>query len=261
MLGTAVIVLGLPHGALDSWIAKRAGLYRRPLGWLGFNLAYLGLALTIVLGWWLSPVLALTLFLLISAAHFSGDWHTALSWWQRLAAGIALLGLPAVFQLEAVAGIFMVLSGSGAAAVADGLRWAGLVALVALVPVLARAAWRKQFAVLTELLLLLILAAAVPPLIYFALYFCLLHSPRHLRSTYEQTPLAARSGLIREAAVYTSVTLLLAGLLAAFFLPFSNPTELALQLLFIGLAALTVPHMLLIAWTERRAQAQPSETP
>lgn len=257
LLGAAVIVLGLPHGALDSWIAARAGLYRRPLGWIGFNLAYVLLALAVVVFWWLSPLLALSLFLLISAWHFAADWRATLPLWQRLSAGLALLGMPAVFHPEAVAGIFMTLSGGEAAALAEGLRIIGLAALAALVPVLLLTAHRRQYAALIELALLPVLAAAAPPLLYFTLYFCLLHSPRHLRATLELAPRRERRSLIRsliaQASLYTLASLVLAALAAAIFLPAGSLSEQALRLVFIGLAALTVPHMLLMLWTERTA--------
>ncbi len=253
LLVVAVVVLGLPHGALDSWIARRAGLYERPLGWIGFNLAYLGLALVLVAGWWLFPAVALIFFLSISAWHFAGDWRPALPAWQSLGAGVALLGLPAVFHPQAVSEIFSVLSGPNAPAVARGLQLVGLASMAVLGPIILLAAYNNERAVAIELALVAMLSFAAPPLVYFALYFCLLHSPRHLRATFRRAPVVERSAMIGQAVAYTLATLVLAGLGAAFFLPSGKLPEIAVQTLFISLAALTVPHMVLMLWIEQGA--------
>jgi len=252
LLSVAVIVLGLPHGSLDAWVAGKAGLYQGGPGWVVFNLLYLALALLIVAGWWFSPVIALGLFLLISAWHFSDDWREHLSLWQRLTAAAALLGMPAVFSPEAVAAIFVTLSGSGAVMVAEALRAVGMAAMLIMVPILLRAAQRRQLAVVAELGLLVLLAIFASPLIYFLIYFCLLHSPRHLRGTLALASREERPRVLGQAVVYTLVTVALAGTLVALVLPSQALSELALRMLFIGLAALTVPHMLLMLWTARR---------
>ncbi|MFP4277035.1 MAG: Brp/Blh family beta-carotene 15,15'-dioxygenase [Wenzhouxiangella sp.] len=261
LLAVTVVVLGLPHGALDAWIARRAGLYKRPWGWAGFNLAYLVLALAVVGAWWLFPITALVGFLMISAWHFAGDWQATLEPWQKLIAAAALLGMPALFHAPEVAAIFIVLSGPGAEAVAQGLGIVGLLALAALGPVLLIAAKKRHWTVIVELGGLLVLAFFAPPLVYFALYFCLLHSPRHLRATIALAPASERRSLIGQAVVYTLATLALAALVAALVLPSGNLSEIALQMVFIGLAALTVPHMLLMLWAEGQQGNVPAQTP
>ena len=47
----AISVLGLPHGALDPWIAWRAKIFETPLGLLSFLAGYIALCL-IGLGVW-----------------------------------------------------------------------------------------------------------------------------------------------------------------------------------------------------------------
>ncbi|TVS12210.1 MAG: hypothetical protein EA419_05660 [Wenzhouxiangella sp.] len=252
VLAAAVVVLGLPHGSLDPWIARRAGLYRRGAGWVGFNLAYLALAGLVLLAWWFSPGPALALFLGISAWHFSGDWDGRLAPWQRLLAATALLSMPALFHPQSVSDIFAVLSGTAGRAVAEGLRIVGMGALGGLAVVMVMAARQKQHSVFIELGALAVLAAVAPPLVYFTLYFCLLHSPRHLSSVFRQAAPEERPGLAVDATVYTLATLALAGLIAFFALPGADLGRLGLQLVFIGLAALTVPHMALMYWVERK---------
>ena len=82
------------------------------------------------------------------------------------------------------------------------------------VPVLAGAAsWllvaaRPRSAI--ELLALLLLGWLATPLVYFVLYFCLLHSPRHLLAECGRTPRGQRPALFKVALVFTVATLALA---------------------------------------------------
>jgi Brp/Blh family beta-carotene 15,15'-monooxygenase len=251
LLTGAVVILGLPHGALDPWIAKRAGLYRRAVGLAGFNLAYLALASLVVVVWWLSPGPTLGFFLLLSAWHFSDDWQQRMPAWQRLVAATALLGMPAFFNPEGVAEIFVILSGTGAVVVADILKVVGGAALGGLALVMAMAYRQNQRSVLIELGVLLVLAATVPPLIYFTVYFCLLHSPRHLRSTFQQAQPEERTRVVVGASVYTIAAVALGAIVASIALPTDQVAHMHTQVVFIGLAALTVPHMALMLWVEK----------
>ena len=69
----AVLLLGVPHGGLDGAIARRIGWPPGILHWLGFHLAYIGLAALVTLLWWLFPLPSLAVFLLISGIHFGAS--------------------------------------------------------------------------------------------------------------------------------------------------------------------------------------------
>ncbi len=246
VLALGVAILGVPHGALDPWVARRLGLWRGPAGFAVFNLAYVALAGAVVGLWLLAPPAALIGFLAVSAWHFGGDW--ALPGPARLLAGLGVVLLPA-WRFEAeVAEIFAVLAGAGGARVAEIVNLAGpavALGLAAAGLVAARSSLRAgaEFAVIGAL------ALTVSPLIYFLVYFCLLHSPRHLRGQFAQAPRRLRARLGVLAVVYTLLTLALAGG-AAWWLACASLEQSALRIVFIGLAALTAPHMLLIARTE-----------
>lgn len=252
LTGLAVVVafLGMPHGALDPWIAERIGLSRSRTGNIAFNLVYLLIAALVVVIWTFLPVVSLLLFLLISAWHFSGDWSHDMGPLTRLGVGLLLLLMPIGFHTENVALLFSDLSGDGGSTLAHTLSlpvWFLVVAMLALAEL---AAWRGRWLAGLELSALLALAYVAPPLVYFALYFCLLHSPRHLLGQFREAGPSQRPRLVRMAIVYTVATLALLGVLAWYWshqdatAPFN---ALVTKLIFIGLAAVTVPHMLLIA--------------
>ena len=88
----------------------------------------------------------------------------------------------------------------------------------------------------------------------FALYFCGVHSVRHLR--YSWLKLRARKYGVRTLVLLAlSFTLASwgAGILIFWQMPTTEMLDGAiLQIIFIGLAALTVPHMLLVDGMFRR---------
>lgn len=90
------------------------------------------------------------------------------------------------------------------------------------------------------------IGALLPPLVFFAVNFCSLHSIRHFGATIQSLPRTRRalgiaaflSGLVIVAAV-VFVQNQTGGI--------SNPLPKDIvQVIFIGLAALTVPHIILI---------------
>jgi Brp/Blh family beta-carotene 15,15'-monooxygenase len=248
VLLVAVVMLGLPHGALDPWIARQAGVFQRWPGWLAFNFSYLVLATLMLVLWWLLPVTALAVFLALSVWHFSGDWSTTLPWPARLLTSSGLIVLPSFFHPEAVAAIFAALSGPESRIIADGLAAAGPLVLAGMVGVMLLAAWQRHWSTVFEVGAIALLAALASPLVFFVLYFCLLHSPRHMGHELRVAGQSLRPRLLAVATAYTVATLIIGGVMAWFLWPFIATSDLILKLVFIGLAALTVPHMALILY-------------
>jgi len=247
MVGLAVVVLllGLPHGALDPWLARSLKLPGRFGSRMAFNVVYGLLSLCVVLAWVWFPVACLLAFLAISAWHFSGDWDPCLDgFWRRLL-GACLLLMPMGFHTQEVAVLFAHLSGEGGAALAHALGLPAWALVLGMVLVASVAAAKRQWLLAMEVLWLLLLAYAVPPLVYFALYFCLLHSPRHMAQIFRRVPQIAHGKLVQNMVFYTALTLLAMVLLSMLWAAMPAQTVL-MRVVFIGLAALTVPHMLLI---------------
>ncbi len=238
LLVSMVIITGLPHGALDPLVAERHGIWHADNNLLAFIGIYTAIALAVVVTWWLLPAISLTLFLLISAWHFGKDWQQH---FDTLPVGCLVIGWPAVFHGDAVTEIFSMLAPATEAALITDVM--AVIAIGALAVVLTRLLVKRPDAASTaEITGILISASLLPPLLYFCLYFCLLHSPRHLVSLSKEFGLA-RS--LKTALIFTVLTLLLL-LPGAWLIPASSLDERIIALLFIGLAALTVPHMLLL---------------
>ena len=259
VLGVLVATLGLPHGALDPLIARRAGLWRTPLGFAGFNLGYLVIVVLVVGVWLLAPTASLIGFLVVSGIHFGADWNSGRSVVLRSLTGVGLLTLPAFAHHDEVAGIYRTLAGTGGGVVADVQALLGPVAIIAML-IGAALALRRRPTDTLEILLAATLALVAPPLIFFALYFCALHSARHLRHGFAEERGSGRLAVLI-TVVYTVVPIAVVGILTVVFVgDFAPGGSLAggwiIRLVFIGLAALTVPHMMVIAIGELRGRRQ-----
>lgn len=253
ILAIVILFFGLPHGALDPWIAQQIGLSNTSMQVVVFNCVYLAIAALVVLVWLWLPVLSLSVFLLISAWHFSGDWSKSLNIPLRLAAGALLLLMPIGFHTETVATIFEQLSGLNGGALSHSLALPVWFLTTSMLAVIGGALWKQQWQCAFELFTLLTLAYLTPPLVYFTLYFCLLHSPRHLTGLLIAAPTPEHPRLARMMVVYTAATIALLGVL--WWLWSALPTNtLILKLTFIGLAAVTVPHMMLICTAQLKTR-------
>jgi Brp/Blh family beta-carotene 15,15'-monooxygenase len=261
----AVLLIGVPHGGLDGAVARRIGWPKGLVGYIGFHLSYIALAALVVWLWWQWPVPGLAGFLLISALHFgssdialtqSATAQKASHQWLPLIAhgGLVSIAIPSL-QPIAVQPLFTILVGDvGAAMLIETigmlfLPWL-LSCLIYCVYATIYPAWRTP---LLNLVVLLILVFLLPPLTSFALYFCLWHSRNHiLRIWYSLKDERERRQSFIEAILYSVIAWIAA---LVFFTLFQGSLSTALiQLTFIGLAALTVPHMLLVDLADKLKQ-------
>lgn len=267
----AIILLGVPHGALDGEIARTLLRPRFGRVWFAvFSLPYLALSALVLLCWSAVPLATLAGFLALSALHFGAEdapGGDALDLAFRGGAPIA----PAVLlHPAATAHLFGTVAGVPLTApppwmLAGALLWllpAGLwTCRVLFAPGTARAggasvspaARSSGAATLAEPALMLALFAALPPITAFAIYFVAIHAPHHVAALIadpRRAPrVASRASALRRAAPVTALTLLLGAALWPAYAG-AAPDRL-LELTLQGLAALTLPHMLLDAWSSR----------
>lgn len=259
-----VAVIGFPHGALDPLVAGlglRLGSPARVLTFLG---AYVVLAAFVLGLWSISPALGLALFLSTSALHFGlGDTDrreassTSAHALRVLAHGAAPITLPAIAHPAPVSEIFGWLVGASGSAVEAWLTAAapalgGGWLLTALAAYTLPGARRLRGA--AELAALAAAFALLPPLLSFTLYFCLWHSARHLIEVHAALG-GLRSG--RKALVGAAVLLGTALLMGAGhrLAEVASTTPGYVRTVFIALACLTPPHMLVTALLARRGSS------
>ena len=233
-----LLVVGLPHGALDIATLRRVA----PTAQLSVVAAYLGAAAVMFTIWWTSPLAGLAMFYAVSVVHFGDDWRQGLDPFFGRAIALAVLSAPAVLHGKVLAGLFVVLTRDPRAAVlVDLLMLAAPVAIcVAVVGLATMASTQRAVEGLCALLAML----ALPPVIGFAVFFCLFHSPRHFREDWAMLGPNVDSATSLRVAAMT-----LAGFgIAAIVYATTASNDLSASVFatsMMTLSVLTVPHMLL----------------
>jgi len=256
----AIIVLGVPHGALDGEVARSLLRPRFGRAWFPvFSLPYLSLFALVLLAWRLAPASTLAAFLAASAWHFGSENGSD----ARPGACIDVLvrgGLPiAVPMLIHPAATTAVFATVAATPLLQDRLWVAASAWLALALVwVGQVALRRKARELALPALLAGVFVVLPPLTAFAIYFVCVHAPAHTTALIHDPHRAPRVSDGRSAILLalpiTALTLLIG---AALWPLYSGALpERLLCLTIQGLAALTLPHMLLDAWFNFRSYCE-----
>lgn len=228
----AIGVLGLPHGASDLAIVVPD--QRVPL-----LVAYIGTIVAVLILWIAVPAWGLSALLLCSAIHFAldDDEQNALGW----ARGVCIVAIPAVAHRISVADLFATLTQniSVAGDLATMLFVTGAIGAAIVVGGIVRRRASRPGDRMT--LATLAMVAVLPPLVGFSVGFVMLHALRQT-SERQRDLLCPTMGdyLRRVAPVLAGAAVVLIGMAAAF----AGRTAGDVGLLFAGIAALAMPHML-----------------
>ena len=251
----AIFLFGVPHGGFDAAIARRSGwLMNGSLSWVAFHLAYVAIAAAVAVIWWYFPVISLSLFLLISGYHFgASDIADTGSHWLPWVAhgGLVPIVIPSL-NPEAVKPIFSILIGTSEAdLLLSMIQIIFILWLLIFMSYCVFIYYKKQYSrPLIALLAMVAIALILPPLMCFSVYFCLWHSRGHIARLWHSLQQNQRLATVKEAIVYTLLSWISAVL---FFFYLSGPiSDIILQITFIGLAALTWPHMILVDYMDKQ---------
>lgn len=238
-----LLVVGLPHGALDIERLK-GGLAS---GWqtlAGLLALYLCLAAGMLALWQTAPLAALAVFLAVAVAHFAEDWQALEQPFLSLGVAVALITAATFRNLADVQAIFVAVTGqAGASVLGECLLLAAPIALAVAMLAIVRLALtgHRRLAAITAAILAAMLFA--PPLAGFALFFCLYHSPRHLRESWDSLRQPAPPRRLLVLLALTGAALGIAALLALAHNR-TGLTDAMLAATFMTFSILTVPHML-----------------
>lgn len=257
-LAFGVALLGVPHGALDPVAGKRLFSQMTYSWWVPFFAGYLAVGMIVICGWYIAPVFTCLIFFAFSAWHFGLEEDYAnptrskfLGNLFALSRGSLIIVAVSVCQPSetqmVLSQIMPSKSVQSASSVID-LVQLGAVALVpfALVDFVgwiqsAKAGWLNVLARTSSILLL---TASANPLVSFGVYFCGWHSVRGLRELWAEEGGSLMEFMLKLAPL-TLATLLL-GLAAFVFWSRSEVfTPSMLRVVFIGLSAIAVPHLML----------------
>ena len=207
-----------------------------------------------LLAWRWAPGLTLAVFLAASVWHFGTEDAEDGDGLEVIVRGGLPIAMPTLAHPDATAAVFQTVAGAPLPQLPEWL-WAAAMAWLALAAVWAgQAALRRQGWLLAVPGLLAGLFVVLPPLTAFAIYFVGVHAPAHTAALIRNPVRALRVRDDRSAALLalpiTALTLLIGAALWPLYSGAAPDRLLALTIQ--GLAALTLPHMLLDAGLTRR---------
>ena len=253
-----ILVLGISHGALDDIKGKKL---LRIFGFkssISFFLAYILISILIITSWLIFPNTVLSLFLIVAAYHF-GKEDTVFSFQRKFwiseslffLKGSSVILVPLLLKREETNEIFRILNFEVFEFQIFNEKFLIFMLCLSFLSSLYISHTKNsdlKGIMIMDFLSLIILNLFLSPVLAFTVYFCFLHSIRHSITLIFELDKSFKSGLrkfIIKAIPLTFVTGIIF-LFAIYFLNnFYKLDEAIFKVIFIGLASLTFPHILL----------------
>ncbi len=259
-----ILIIGVSHGSLDHIKGRKLLKIFQIKNIITFYTSYFLLAVTIIILWVLLPTVVLIAFLIVASFHFGKedtqfliDNNSYLNQFLFFLKGSLVILAPLYFNFNETVSIFKLLlieneSFYQSLNVIENNNFLiiGIVlsALSSIILFFKKFELRK-FTIFFDYFSIIIINMHFSPLIAFTIYFCFLHSIRHSISLItELDQESLRNGLLVFIKKATPLTILTAifCLIGLYFLNNNyNLDSAILKLIFIGLASLTFPHILL----------------
>ncbi len=272
LLAVLLPFAGIPHGALDYKVAQDTLENKMGKLWsVSFLTGYVILMAAVLFAWQINPSGSLAVFLCITALHFgTGDTLTTLGTpttiriADSIGRGGTVLTFPALFFAEDVALLFSYLI-----AESDARLFTGFLRLMApptVLALLSSIGWyiiqysryrdNIHFSRMLELIALMAAFSFLPALLAFTIYFSFLHSVRHLlylAACINADDLTASLRFTLTRSIPVTVATIGLAVTAYFVLAEASFDIVHLtQVIFIGIASVTYPHVAVIAVAQRR---------
>ena len=253
-----ILILGISHGALDNIKGEKLFKIFGYKSSIYFYLTYILISVLIVACWLGFPNTVLFIFLVVASYHF-GKEDTVFSFKRKFLIsellfflkGSSVILMPLLLKKAETIEIFRILNFNVFESSIFTDQFLIIILFLSFLSSLYIS--RKKNANLIGIMVmdffsLFILNFFLTPVLAFTLYFCFLHSIRHSIKLIFELDKSIKNGLrkfISRAIPLTLVTGVIF-LLAIFFLNnFYKLDEAIYKVIFIGLASLTFPHILL----------------
>ncbi len=259
-----ILSIGISHGSLDNLKGKKL-LKIFELGNIYiFYLTYISIAFIVIILWTIIPAISLIFFLIVASFHFGKEDSQFLilksSYYHQLLfflKGLLIILAPMYFHFNETISIFKLL-------LIDNEIFYETLDLIEMNKILLFGIFLstlsnillfiekfelKKFTIFLDYFSILIINFFFSPLVAFTIYFCFLHSIRHgISLIYE----IDKNNLINGLKIFIKKALPLTILAASFCLiglyflhSLYDLNSSIIKTIFIGLASLTFPHILL----------------
>ena len=260
-----ILTIGISHGSLDHIKGKKLIKYFGYKSMTIFYLGYLFICIITILIWLVFPKLLLFLFLIVAAYHFGKEDSEFINQKEKFELiyflkGSLIITSPLFFHKEETLVIFETLNFniSNNLIISDEILFI-LILLSLLSGIIL--SFKKNIEVKSLLLMdylsIIILNYFLNPIIAFTIYFCFLHSIRHSISLIRELNKNLIKGLslfIKKALPLTILTIFGYVISISILNNYNEFNETIYRAIFIGLASLTFPHILLEYLIEKNEQ-------
>ena len=253
-----ILIVGISHGALDNIKGEKL------LKLLGFNsillfyLSYIFISLLIILTWLIFPNIVLLIFLIVASFHFGKEdtvfkvkkgflLNEILFFFK----GSSVIIAPLFFHRESTNEIFATLNFY----VFEASFFNNYLLMIFLILSFLSSIYLSngkstdlKNIMILDYFSIIILNIFLTPVLAFTIYFCFLHSIRHSFSLINEMDSSFKKGLkkfIMKAIPLTLITGLIFLISIYFLNNLYKIDEAIYKVIFIGLASLTFPHILL----------------
>ena len=259
-----ILIIGVSHGSLDHLKGKKLLKIFKLNNIFIFYFSYLFLAISITIFWILYPAIALIIFLIVASFHFGKedtqfliDENTYLNQLLFFLKGTLIILAPLTFHFDESIDIFKLLLIENEAFYSslniienNKLINIGIIlSTISSVFLFLKNFELKKFTIFLDYFSIILINYYFAPLIAFTIYFCFLHSIRHSISLmFELDHGNLKNGFIIFIKKAIPLTLLTATfcLISLYFLNKNYSFDSSIfKIIFIGLASLTFPHILL----------------
>ena len=253
-----ILIVGISHGALDNIKGERLfklfGLKSNIL----FYVSYIFISLIIIFTWLIFPNLILLIFLIFASYHFGKEdtvfkpkncfpLNEVLFFFK----GSSVIIAPLLFQRESTNEIFAILNFYvfESSFFNDFLLVVFLLlSFISNIYLSLEKSIELKNVMLLDFFSIIILNLFLTPVLAFTIYFCFLHSVRHSFTLINEMDSSFKKGLkkfIVKALPLTLVTGIIFLISIYFLNNLYKIDEAIYKVIFIGLASLTFPHILL----------------
>ena len=264
-----ILTIGISHGALDHLKGQKILKVLKIDNSLLFYIVYILMGLLIIFLWFLFPTFTLVVFLIVASFHFGKEdteflfkekkiWYNLI----YLTKGLLIIFAPLLWHNKETIDIFLTLGadysfiyhfeeGTRLEGYLSGLLWVVLIGYMAFLFELTNnhKSDEDPSIFIADFIPIILLNMTFTPLIAFTLYFCFIHSFKHSVSLINELDnknfKAGTEKFIKKAAPLTIITgiMFLSGL--GILTNYYVLNDAILKVIFIGLASLTFPHILL----------------
>ena len=259
-----ILIIGVSHGAYDHIKGRSLLKIYNINNIFIFYLSYILVGLIIIFTWLMIPSISLLIFLIVSSFHFGKEDSQFLLKKRSITysiffvfKGLLVVTAPLYFNFVETINIFklLLIENENFYRYLDWIESKNilitLISLSFLVNILLTIVNFKisNLTLLLDFVSILILNYFLSPLVAFTIYFCFLHSIRHIiaianevnnRNFYD-----GLKEFIKKASALAIVTVILFILALIITYNYFEINDAILKIIFIGLASLTFPHILL----------------